>query len=54
VAGSCEHGNEHLGSIKEGNFLTSCVIISFSRGTLHHKVNYLDGYFSTNIRICES
>jgi hypothetical protein len=29
---SCEHGNELSGSIKEGNFLTSSVIIDFSRG----------------------
>jgi len=31
VAGCCEHGNEPLGSIKAGNFLTRLVTVSFSR-----------------------
>jgi hypothetical protein len=30
VAGSCEHGNEPSGSVKDDNFLTSSVTIRFS------------------------
>jgi hypothetical protein len=37
VADSCEHGNEPLGSIKVGDFLTNWVTISFSRRTLFHE-----------------
>jgi hypothetical protein len=33
VMGCCEHGN------KMGNFLTSCVVISFSRRILLHVVS---------------
>jgi hypothetical protein len=34
VAGSCEHGNEPLGSIKGegGDFFTSSVTVSFQEG----------------------
>jgi hypothetical protein len=36
--GSCEHGNEHSGSVKGGEF--DLVNISFSRITLLHGVSY--------------
>jgi hypothetical protein len=39
VAEACECGNEHSGSVKSGNFLTSCKPVSFSRRTLHHGVS---------------
>jgi hypothetical protein len=39
VAGNCECGNEPLGSIKCGNFLTSCKPVSFSRKTLLRRVS---------------
>jgi hypothetical protein len=39
VAGSCEHGNESSGSIKGGNFLTSCVSIGFPRRALFHGIS---------------
>ena len=32
----CEYGDELSGSIKAGNFLTSCKPVSFSRSTLLH------------------
>ena len=35
----CECGNEPLGSINAGNFLTSCKPVSFSRRTLLHGVS---------------
>jgi hypothetical protein len=38
--GSCEHGNEPLGSIKAGNFFTNCVTVSFSRRTVLFGVSY--------------
>jgi len=38
VADACECGNERWGSLKSGNFLTSCKPVSFSR-TLHHGVS---------------
>ena len=38
-AGTCECGNEPSGSIKCGNFLTSCKPVSFSRRTLLHGVS---------------
>jgi hypothetical protein len=34
IVDSCEHGNEHLGSLNI-NFLTSCVTIYFSRTLLY-------------------
>jgi hypothetical protein len=36
VVGACECGNEPSGSIKLGNFLTSCKPVSFSIRTLLH------------------
>ena len=41
MAGTCECGNEPLGSIKCRKFLTSCEPISFSRRTLLHGVSKL-------------
>jgi len=38
-AKACECGNEPSGSIKWGNYLTSCKPVSFSRRTLHHGVS---------------
>ena len=38
MADICECGNEPSGSVKWGNFLTSCKPVSFSRRTLHHGV----------------
>jgi hypothetical protein len=38
VAETCECGNEPSGSINEGNFLTGCKPVSFSRRTLLHGV----------------
>jgi hypothetical protein len=38
VAGTCECGNKPSGSIKCGNFLTSCKRVSFSRRTLLHVI----------------
>jgi hypothetical protein len=40
VAGYYEHGNEHSGSIKDGKFLTSGAIVTFSRRTLLNAVSY--------------
>jgi hypothetical protein len=39
VVGACERGDEPLGSIKHGNFLTSCKPVSFSGRTLLHGVS---------------
>ena len=39
VADACECGTEPSGSVKCGNFLTSCKPVSFSRRTLHHGVS---------------
>jgi hypothetical protein len=41
VTGSCEHDNEPLGSIKDGEFLVylNVLFISFSRRTLLHEVS---------------
>ena len=39
MAGTCECSNEPSGSIKWGNFLTSCKPVSFSRRTLLHGVS---------------
>jgi len=37
MLGSCEHGNETWGYVKgKGNFLTSCMTISFWRRTQLH------------------
>jgi hypothetical protein len=56
VAGSCEHGNEPLDSMKDGNFLTGCPIISFSRRSLLHRVslNCASGWYvvSAEQRYC--
>jgi hypothetical protein len=38
VASMCECGNEPLGSINSGSFLTGCKLVSFSRRTLLHGV----------------
>ena len=43
VAEACEYGNEPSGSVNEGNFLTSCKSVSFSRRTLHHVVSKYAG-----------
>jgi hypothetical protein len=37
VEGSCEHGNEHSGSINAGKFLSSCTIGGFSRRVQLHE-----------------
>jgi hypothetical protein len=37
----CKHGNEHSGSEKAENFLTSYVAVSFSRRNQFHGVRYL-------------
>jgi hypothetical protein len=34
--GSCEDGDESLGTMKVGNFYSSLVTISFSKRTLFH------------------
>jgi hypothetical protein len=39
VEDSCEHGNEALGSINVGKFLSSCTAGSFSRRTQLHGVS---------------
>jgi hypothetical protein len=39
VLNSCQHGNELVGSIKHGEFLTSWLTVSFSRRTLFHAIN---------------
>jgi hypothetical protein len=39
VADACECGNEPSGSVKCGNFLTSCKPVSCSRRTLHRGVS---------------
>ena len=39
MADACEYGNELSGSMKCGDFLTSCKPVSFSRRTLHHGVS---------------
>jgi hypothetical protein len=39
VAGTCECGDEHSGSINAGNFLARLKPVSFSRRTLLHGVS---------------
>jgi len=40
VVDVCEYGNEPSGSVKCGEFLvTSYILVSFSRRTLHHGVS---------------
>ena len=39
LADACECGNEPSGSVKCGQFLTSCKPVSFSRRTLHYGVS---------------
>ena len=39
MSGACECGNESTGFIKCGEFLTSWGTVSFSRGTLPHRVS---------------
>jgi len=41
LAGFYEHCNELTGSMKGGNFLTSCVTVSFSKRTLLYGVSHL-------------
>jgi hypothetical protein len=41
VEGFCEHGNEPLGSVKVGEFLSSSATGSFSRRAQLHGVIYL-------------
>jgi len=41
VAEACECGNEPSGSVKCGEFMTSCKPGSFSRRTLHNGVSKL-------------
>jgi hypothetical protein len=40
LLGSCEHGNEPLGSIYARNFLSGLVTIRFSIRSLIHSVSY--------------
>ena len=47
MADACECGNEPSGSVKSGNFLTSCKPVSFSRRTLHHGLSKLIYSFKT-------
>ena len=39
MADACECGNEPSGSVKCGNFLTSCKPVSFARRTLRHGIS---------------
>jgi hypothetical protein len=48
VDGSCEYGNEHLGSINVGKFLSSCITGGFSRRAQLHEVGYLCTMASKN------
>jgi len=41
VAGSCEHGNEPLGSVKGWEFLKELSDFTFTRRTLLHWVSWL-------------
>jgi hypothetical protein len=41
VVGSCEHGDELLGSIKMWSILAGCVTVDFSRMSLLHGISYL-------------
>jgi hypothetical protein len=41
VEGCCEHGNEHLGSIKGGEYPDQLSDVGFSRRTLLHGVSYV-------------
>ena len=41
VAYACECGNKTSGSIKFGNFLSSCKPVSFSRRILHHGIGIM-------------
>jgi hypothetical protein len=42
VAGSYEYSNEPPGSIKVGNFSTTCVTLSISERTLVHEISQLN------------
>jgi hypothetical protein len=44
VTSSCECGNEPLGFIKGGEYLASCVVVSFSRMTVLYGVGWLVGW----------
>jgi hypothetical protein len=50
VEGSCEHGNEPVGSIRFGKFLSSCTTGGFSRRAQLHVVSY--GSSSQVITLC--
>jgi hypothetical protein len=56
----CDLGNEHLGFLKPGNFLSGCLIISFSRNTLRPWLGWLVVSFAsvsvqrTGIQFCSS
>jgi hypothetical protein len=57
VAGICEYGNEHSGSLRCGEFLTGCKPVSFSRRTVLHGVsNYIanDLFHTTKCSTTES
>jgi hypothetical protein len=45
VVGSCEHGNEPLGSIKVVNILLAEHTVSFSRRTLFHEGSGVGIYY---------
>jgi hypothetical protein len=47
VMDSCEHDNEPLGSINDGNFLTGWPTVGFSSRTQLYRVIYLTPYVTT-------
>jgi hypothetical protein len=48
MASSCEHSNEHLGSIRKvGCSLTSLVTVDFLKTIIHHVVNYLISWLAS-------
>ena len=49
MADACECGNEPSGSVKCGNILTSCKLVSCSGRTLHHGVSkYILSVYSSS------
>jgi hypothetical protein len=51
VAGSCEHTNEHLGSMKTRTFLTSRDTVSFLKMTLLYGVSCRNLNFEILVQI---
>jgi hypothetical protein len=47
----CEDGNDRSRSIKEGNFLTGCVTVSYSGKTLNHVFSYFMLYELNSKRV---